>query len=301
MRSDDFAILTVTYSGDLESFRDLCASIDRHMPNLVHHVVVDRAERDIFQAFETAQRRVHTAEDFLPPSLQVGWCGKRYRFLPITPPIRGWIWQQLVKLAFTAKATEKALVLVDSDAVFIKPLEASQVIRWKRVRLYRSPGRTIARHQSQWRKVACRVLGLPVQDFDGADYISTAVTWSPAVVRALLARITRHTRLPWYMSLCWRLRFSEYMLYGIFCEFADAAMQEQVLLEGEELCHCSWHYRLDESDLSQFYADIEPHHVAVLIQSNLGMPDQVRRRILDGFAVRTVDTDCTARTVNSGT
>ena len=286
MSAADFAIVTVTYSGDIKPFADLCASIDRHMPGVTHHVIVDRAEQHQFVRFATVQRRVHVAEDFLPPSWQVRFRGKRYRFLPITPPIRGWIWQQLVKLSFSASASEKALVLIDSDALFIKPLSADQIIRGNRVRLYRSPAGTAAPRHSQWRKTACRVLGLPMQDFDGADYISTAVTWSPEVAKALLARITQQTRLPWYMPLCWRMRFSEYMLYGIFCEAAAPELSDRVYLENRELCHCSWHYRLDESDVEQFHRDIKPHHVAVLIQSNLSMPEQTRRRILAGFTER---------------
>jgi len=85
MRTDDFAIFTVTYAGLMESFRDLCASIDLPMPGMVHHVGVDRAESVLFHAFETAQHRVHPAEDFLPPSWQARSRSTRCCFQPVAP------------------------------------------------------------------------------------------------------------------------------------------------------------------------------------------------------------------------
>jgi Family of unknown function (DUF6492) len=285
MSVDDFAIVTKTYSGDILPFRDLCASIDRHMPDVRHHVIIDRNEMHLFDVYKSENRIIHVAEELFPKVINLNIFGRRLNLFPFTPPIRGWIWQQLVKIAFCARACEKILVIIDSDAVFVKPLAACRLSKDGKVRLYRSAAGVLTAQHAAWRRIACKLFGLPAQDFGGADYISQAVTWSPAVVRAMVARITQRTRLPWYIVLAWKFRFSEYILYGLFCEFAEGAHRDDVYLETEELCHCSWHYRLDESDLAQFQADIQPHHVAVLIQSNLDLPEQRRGRILDGFAV----------------
>jgi hypothetical protein len=280
----DFAIVTITYSGDLALFKDLCASIDRHMPEITHHVIVDRAERQFFEPFAQGRRRVHVAEDLFQRAWSIRLFKRPYWFLPFTPPIRGWIWQQLIKIAFAAQAEEQALVMTDSDGIFVRPLRREQLIHNGKVRLYRSANGVHASQHARWRQIACRVLGLPISDHKGADYISNIVVWAPAIVREMQARIRKVTHLPWYLSLCWNLRFSEYQLYGIFCQFAEGQHKNMLFLNNVDLCHCSWHYRLDESDLEDFYADFSAEHVAVLIQSNLDLPAETRGKILARLA-----------------
>lgn len=279
------AIFTISYAGDLEMCRRLCASIDRHMPQARHYLAIDRVDRPLFEPLAGPRRILIETESVLPELRQTTLFGRRMWLTPYGPPVRGWIFQQLVKLAAVAALPETAVVVVDSDAEFLRPIETAAVLRDGRVRLYRAPGAGDAPGHRVWHRVAARVLGLPRTDYFGADFITTAVTWRPDVVRALLARIRRSAWLPWRMALSWRFRFSEYILYGVFAEHVPGPHRDRVFFDDADLCHCSWHYDLDDpAGEAAFLAGLRPHHCAALIQSNLGMPAARRDALLGRLA-----------------
>lgn len=283
----DIALLTVTYAGDLELCRRLCDSIDRHMPGIRHYLVIDRVDRGLFAPLVSANRVLVETEDLLPELFQTRILGRRVWLTPYGPPVRGWILQQLAKLALTSRLDEKVVVVTDSDAVFVRPLTRDAVLRDGRTRFYHAPGAAQLPPQMKWHRIAARVLGLQPRDYFGADYISTAVPWRPEIVRALLARIRRTTWMPWRMALSWRFRFSEYILYGVFVDHVTGHHQDLVFHADADLCHCSWHYDLDDPAQRQaFIDDLGPHHAAVLIQSNLRLAEDKRAALMNAFEAR---------------
>ncbi len=281
------ALFTISYAGDVEMCRALCASVDRLAPQARHYLAIDRVDRALFEPMLRPGRELIETESLLPEFRQTTLLGRRVWLTPYGPPVRGWILQQMVKLEAVSRLQEEAVVIVDSDAVLVRPLDPARLLRDGRTRLYRAPGAGQAPGHRVWHRVAARVLGLPPSDYFGADYITTAVTWRPEVVRALLARIRGATRLPWRMALSWRFRFSEYILYGVFAEHAPGPQRDRVFFDDADLCHCSWHYDLDDPAQAQaFVADLRDDHAAVLIQSNLGMDDETRAALLLKIAER---------------
>jgi len=283
----DMALFTKSYAGDFSLCARLCASIDRHMPDMRHYLVVDRADAALFAPLATGRRELLCSEDFVPELLRTNLFGRRLWLTPYGPPVRGWIQQQLVKLAVTATLPEKAVVLVDSDVTFVRPLPREAALRDGRTRLYRAPGAGQQEGHRIWHRVAARVLGLPRRDYFGADYIANAVTWRPEVVRAMLDRIRRKTWLPWRMALSWRFRFSECILYGVFAEFVAGDHQDLLFADDMDLCQSSWHYDLDTPDGRAAFLDgLAPHHAAVLIQSNLNLAEAERDALFRAFETR---------------
>ena len=281
---DGLAIFTISYAGDLPLCRALCASIDRLMPKVTHYLAVDRADRALFAELAAPNRVFLATEDFAPELRPVSLGRRRLWLNPFGPPVRGWIFQQFVKLAAVARLPHEAVTIIDSDAVFVRPLERARLIRDGRVRLYRIPGGGRSPEHVRWHAVARAMLGLPGEGYTGADYISTAVTWRPEVVRALIARMNRVGWLPWRTALSWRLRFSEYVLYGVFAEHVAGPHRDLVFHDATDICHCSWHYDIGvESDRHAFVAGLRPDHAAVLIQSNLRLPQEARERLMRGL------------------
>src|SRR4051794_40054876 len=96
------AVLTPSYRGDVQLFSDLHRSVSEFTDgNVVHHVVVPPSDRARFQSFASRRCRVWTHRDLLPT---------HFRSVPNAsdlavnlrkpwPPVRGWIVQQLMKLA----------------------------------------------------------------------------------------------------------------------------------------------------------------------------------------------------------
>ena len=65
------------------------------------------------------------------------------------PPIRGWILQQVIKLAAVAASEVDVVVLVDSDIEFLRPFSSETFMKRGVVRFYRKPGevdRRLPRH-----------------------------------------------------------------------------------------------------------------------------------------------------------
>lgn len=280
--SSSFALLTKSYSGDFEMCRTLCASVDRHMPDVTHYLVIDKRDRALFAPLETGRRRVLETEDFLPEFASLRAFGRRWWLSPYGPPARGWIYQQFAKIAVVATLPEPAIVIVDSDVVFMRAIDPARLLRDGRTRLWRAPGASQGPKHRPWHRAAARLLGLPPQDYFGADYITNLVTWRPEVVRAMTDRIRRSTRLPWRVAASWRPRFSEYIVYGVFADHVEGAHQATLFPDERDLCHCSWHYDLrTEAGRDVFVESFRDDHAAVLIQSNLNLPDAVRDAVVD--------------------
>ncbi|MEM7703261.1 MAG: DUF6492 family protein [Pseudomonadota bacterium] len=281
-----FTIVTVTYRGDLGPFRDLCASVDKHMPGVEHHVLVDRSDWKVFAEFAGPKRTIIDCSKVLPNYRELNAAGRRIWVRWPFKIVRGWIYQQLAKIGYVQTLDCDAAVIVDSDAVFIRTIEQSDIFDGTKTKLYRCPDRPSGPpdQSAQWHDAASHALGLQPQGYTGADYISTAVIWSPAVLRVAIKRIEAVWGQSWDRVMTRFFRFSEYVIYGVFCDHVHGTHQDLIARTEAELCHCSWHYDLlTPTGSAQFGADLKDHHRAVLIQSNLGLSDEARQAVLDEF------------------
>src|SRR5262249_52808460 len=133
-------------------------------------------------------------------------------------PVRGWIQQQVVKLAAIAAAECDVVLVVDSDVEFIRPFAAEIFVRKGTVRFFCKPNqidKRLPRHMT-WHRVARALLGLPSAEPPYSDYISSPLAWDPMIVRQMLARVTATTGRPWPTAIAEQLHFSECVLYGVF-------------------------------------------------------------------------------------
>ena len=193
-------------------------------PDAEHWIVVDRADLALFRSLEDRRTTLVTTEDVFPvwarrlDLRKVGlrsnvWLQARGR------PIRGWLIQQLVKLALSTQLTADVIVHADSDVVLLRPFSSSQVIDGQgRVRLYAQPGGVDERlpNHVRWHRSAEKVLGLAHAQLPLPDFITSLVPWSRANVQALLEHVERHTGRHWARALAAAWDISEYTLYGRF-------------------------------------------------------------------------------------
>lgn len=282
-----FALATKTFKNDLADFAKLCETIDRHMPDVRHYVLIDRVDLPLFARFASPKRIIVDCDEALPELHQFQLLNRRLWWRFPAKIVRGWIYQQLAKISFVAGCTEDAIVLVDSDTKFIAPVQDRHVFDRDRVVLFRNPGKPSggAGQSDRWHNFALKVLGQPENGYTGADYISQAVIWSPDVVRAMIGRIEQVTGKRWYDALIGRFRFSEYVVYGVFCEQLAGPHKNLVSPREEEICHCSWYYDLSsDGGVDAFVAGLADHHVAILLQSNLGMTEAQRQQIFARLA-----------------
>jgi hypothetical protein len=198
------------------------------------------------------------------------------------PPLRGWILQQVVKLAAAAQLDADVVVLVDSDIEFIRPFGVDTFRRDGVVRFYREPGGVAAdkpRHLI-WQRVARQLLGLPPAPPPYDDYVSSLLAWDPAIVRQLLARVEAATGRRWTSAVGKQLHFSEWTLYGVYvAELAAPAARSFV--SDDSRCHSYWEETpLTDGSLHQFLSEVGPEDVAVMISAKSGTPTELRRKAM---------------------
>jgi hypothetical protein len=274
------AVVTPTHRADRELFADLHESVLRFFPAEVTHIaIVDDRDLPLFRGFSGPRCDVVGVGDVLPGAvraLPVGklWINPRR---PL-PPLRGWIIQQLAKLAICEHIEERLVVLADSDLVFVRPVTADLVAPGGRVRFYRKDGAVDAglpRHV-RWHSAARKALGMPSARPPFPDYVSSLNIWDRDLVRRTLRRVEHVTGRRWLEALGRELHFSEWTLYGAYVdEFEDAG---EVTVTAESLCHSYWDtHPLSEHGADVFMAGLGPADVAYMIGAKSNTPLSVRR------------------------
>lgn len=274
-------VVTPTYAPDLELFTDLHQSVLRWFPNDVRHVaVVNDRDMDLFRVFEGPRCTVLGVSEVLPRSvvplpLTKLWLNLRR---PV-PPLRGWILQQIIKLAVVQTLPERVVVAADSDLVFFRPVTVETFAPAGRARLYRlddGVGESLPRHL-RWHSAAHRLLGLPPPPSPPLpDYVSSLNTWDGDVVRRMIRRVEEVTGLPWIHAVGKELHISEWTLYGVYADQFEQA--GSVTLTPDSLCHSYWDTApLGADDATAWLSKAGPPDVAYMISAKSGTPQTTRR------------------------
>jgi len=288
IRAPSIRMVTPSFRGDLERCAALCRSFDDFAdPAFRHQVIVPRRDLKRFRGLAGRRREVLCVEEVLP-ARAFRLPARRERFLLAWRHARkGWLVQQLVKLAAAREGGVDAVVLADSDIVLVRPLAPGHFLRGGRVRLYRADGTGHYRldpNYPKWHRGAARLLGVDVEEPYPANFIGPLASWAPDVVRALCARIEAVAGRPWVEAVAGLpagAGFSEYTTYGLFSDLVDAAARARHAAAGQALCHLSWEHAVDTpAGREAFVRALRAEHVAVLIQSNLHLPPSDWRALL---------------------
>ena len=221
---DDLAVLTPSFQGDVDLFADLHDSVlTNTAPSVMHHVVVPPSDAKLFRQYEGTRCRVWTHRDLLPRyCLSVPYAsGLTLSVRRPWPPVRGWVVQQIMKIAGTAAMDARAVLVVDSDAVLLREPTLDRFIHNGRLRHFRQDRAVTAgmdRHLV-WHNVARKLLGLSGTVAPPApDYISPIAVWDPAVARSLTEHIADSTGRSWIDAVAGELHVSEFVIYGVFVD-----------------------------------------------------------------------------------
>ena len=269
--------------------------------SVVHYLFVPPTDVELFKSLGGRRCVVLAANELLPDRMiwVPPWVNPLIRFVlrnrphanlaalnllrPI-PPVRGWIMQQIIKLAAATRLDADILLLVDSDVQFVRPITFDTFVQNGRLRQYRrdaTVGEDLPGHVA-WHKNARELLGLPAPKLPLPDYVSALNVWDRRVVLALLDRIERITRQHWIDVLGGQLTFSEHILYGVFVDEVLGPSANTFVTSS--LCHSYWDTSpLDETSAATFLRSLSADDVAILIQSKSGTPLEIRRSAFARF------------------
>jgi hypothetical protein len=286
------SVITRSFAPDFELCSDLHRSVLEYSPDSVHHhIVVARSDLKLFGQFAGQRTHIRCETDLLPRSfVPVPFGNFTLNLARPFPPVRGWILQQVLKLAAAAASEDDVVLVVDSDVEFVRAFNVETFFRNGVVRFYRKPDQIderLPRHMI-WHRIARELLGLPPADPPYTDYVSTMLALDPAIVRLMLARVTATTGRPWTTAIASQFHFSEWTLYGVFVDEVVGA-PANAFASDDPLCLTYW----DETPLNRdaavnFLGGIRPTDVAAMISAKSRTPLAVRRAAFAGHrATRT--------------
>ncbi len=273
-----FAIVTPSFHLDYERCLLLNDSIARHVPEDVEHVIiVSRSDHALFQARANRRTRVIVQEDIVegrfvrlpwPKNSRIGW---------MTPPIRGWIWQQMVKLSIARAVDADAYMFIDSDIFFVRPCDPRSFVVDGKVPMLREEKdwyETSADHQ-KWAAISHRALRLPRSTRPWrVGYVGPGPFWRRDVLGKLEAHLSNgRSGAAWLRGIARHVTFSEYMLYGIFVDEVlgiDAAGHYGF---DRHLCHEFWDARpMTAAELGEFSRTVPEDRVLAMVSARSPTP-----------------------------
>ena len=282
-RPAKLAIVTPSYEPDFELCRTLNRSVIEFWPSSVtHYIFVDRRDRALFQTLAGPRTTVVNKEELIPRGMFQLPYANRWFSTATFLPLAGWLVQQIAKIAAATYLTEDVLVMVDSDAVFVRDVDPRLFVEDSKSRLYRQPYaiRSDMTAHVEWHRHATELMGLPIEHPPMHDYIGQVIGWDRAIVRAMCERIEATTGTSWHTALARTRKVSEYLLYGIFVE-GTPAMRERVWIDERSRVRMHWDFdALSEGDVRRLAHSLSDGDLAMMISSHSATSQRVR-----GFAI----------------
>ena len=270
-----FAIVTPSYLPDLSRCELLAESLDRTSPEVPHYLIVDRCDLPSFSHLERGRRRLIESEALLGKWI---WRmpGRRGFWLSLkAPPVRGWIIQQILKIAAVETISERTLVFCDSDTAFFRHFQRDDLLVGGKIGLLDvEPS-----HDSpRWSATARRLLRVPSNDAGYRNHTGNMICWNRETIRAMQQRIEHSTGMNWQVALARTPSFSEYMIYGTFVREVLGYDAVDHAPSTVPLVKPSWGIELTtDNAIEAFFSDFDPRTVAVMIHSKDGI-DPARYR-----------------------
>ena len=276
-----FTLVTKSYLPDLARCELLVESAQRCSPGLKHHLIIDH--RDIPHFRHLADRAtIITSEDLLPwwvkqvPGRRSVWLSLRSR------PTRGWIMQQVLKIAAASQIGADVSVFCDSGVAFIRPFSTSQIIAGESVALL--DVEFVNEEVQRRTTVAAALLGLDAATLPMRGHVGNLICWRQENVAAMISRIETVSGVDWRVALMRQPTFSEYILYGVHTRAVlgyDSSGQHP---SAAPLVKVSWGVDMhDETAFDEFFTSFEPATVAVMVHSKDGIDPARYRRRLEGI------------------
>jgi hypothetical protein len=283
---ENFCIITPSYAPDFERCKLLSWSIEAFAPQSVnHYIIVPKRDLPLFQKLQKPNTEIITVESILPfwiqrlPLLKNWWLSFKHI------AVRGWIIQQIIKLATAEFLKEDVFIFVDSDVAFIRPFTKQNFIKDDKVRLFRIPAQIAPQTPigEKWHQTACSLLGLPDVTPPVPGYIGQIMTWRRDHLRKLYQHIELVSGRGWMGTVCGAWNLSEYVVYGIF---VDQILKEPIghYYDAGRICHEYWFSSsMSNEQLDNFFAENLPQDIGVMISAKANISVQKYEKIVKKF------------------
>ena len=260
------AFVTPTFTPDLGRCELLVESLDRFAPETRHYLLIDSHEIGKFKHLASARTIIVPSEEVIDsrftrlPGARGFWVSWR------TPPVRGWIMQQLRKLASPKVVTEDVIICVDSDTAFVRPFTRDLAFEGAKIGLLDVD--YVEGMVPRWTSIAAGLIGIDPVTCPLRGHVGHFIAWSRQHLLALHERIETTSDLPWQVAIARKTTFSEYILYGTYIRCLLGYDASDHAPATKALVRQPWNHDLsDQAILRNYIAEPEPDNIAVMIHS----------------------------------
>lgn len=266
------ALITPSWLPDISRCEELLSSAAQYTRGFSdHYVLIDAQDEKLFRRRLGMQCELVIKEDLLPGWLHQSRLDRQWWWSMQALPVRGWILQQITKLAVTQYLGEEAFCFVDSDIGFIRPFGAENLWSNGKLKYYRSTRKpyfyTSYRYRN-WYQFAADQFDLGEEKNLNGAYIAQLSAMNKATVRQLLAHIEVKRGRSWLEVLLQSMDFSEFVLYGVYVD--EVLNNEGHEPMAESFCHGSWFFDLENREDFNRLTEVAADQFAVPLQSKSG-------------------------------
>jgi len=285
MSDDRLSIITPSFARDFTLCRTLNRSvIEFFPPHIQHYIVVDRRDLALFRTLAGPRTTIVTKEDVLPAGIRRLPGLNRWRSSGTLLPISGWLVQQIVKIAMCGLLDEPTLLMVDSDAVFVRDVDLGLFARDGKTRLFKRAGAIRGKTPAMefhitWHENAARLLGISPDPLPLDDYIGQVISWRRELVLGMCRRIEDVTSTSWFKAIARIKAVSEYLLYGVYVD--RVARPGTVWIDDHARCNSRWEDSPVVYDaVADYVASLNPEDIALMISAHSRTESGVRDLII---------------------
>jgi hypothetical protein len=219
-------LFTATFAGDLERFLLQRESIERCGIDLPHVAAINTEDLDTFRRIPYQRNlTLVTTAQLLPRKLELRRLAKKYRLRDPRRwlgrrPLAGWWIQQLAKLNSPSVIQSEAIVSIDSDTFFVRPVVEDDFFdNDGRLHLYETRnGLTVT--TCNWLGRSMHFLGVST-DQPARQYIHNPVPMHRQVILDMQKHIEKVHRKPWMQAML-KWGATEYCSYAVFAKHINA-------------------------------------------------------------------------------
>ena len=273
-----FAIVTPSFYEDYERCLLLVDSVRRYLPATMHHfIIVAKDDLELFRSTAGPRTHILVQEDLIPDDFLRVPFSRKWRVSWRTLPIRGWIWQQMVKLSIASRIDADAYMIMDSDCFFVRPFDPHTLIKDGRVPMFREEKdfyRTSSDSQ-KWSEVARRLLRLPAwREPYGVGYVGPGSFWRRDVLLKLRDYVSNGRGAnDWLYRIARNLTFSEYMLYGVYVDQVLGLAASGHYAFDLHICHEYWGTTpMSSAETADFARKLPEEHYLAMINARSDTP-----------------------------
>lgn len=295
----NIAIITPTYSGDIDRFDFLRRSIVQFAPGIPHLAIVQTEHMPLFTDRFSGQKNLEiiSTADVLPKKLE--WVRRAHgqfiwrivervawRLYLDPNVVRGWKVQQLTKIHALRNISQKAAVFIDSDSLFITETNPDD---------YFKDGKTIILESSALSGedisldiATYMLLKKPLNTVQNyMNYVHVGATFNKATAHHLFNKLLECHSGGFESAFLQHQLPSEYNLLGYVAKNIENYEDYSLYLGDPRMLTFDIRYKKDLNDLDN-YAGLKINDIGkryLLFQSNLGVnTEQYKSKILDFLA-----------------